>query len=688
MERNLLPPVILGCLLFLLYAFTAAPGIVLEDSVFLSLSCANADIAHAPGYPLYALACFPFAHLPGVGVDLGATLFSAFCAAAACVLLARIAARLTGNNEVGLGVAALFGVSAGFWGQANVQEVYTLNVLLFFAALYLALLCREDINAKKLTLLAFVCALGISNHWPLFVLAAAGLPILLWPQRRRFFAELRNPRTAAIIFAVIVLGLSPYWYLLWRSHHPVAFMGLPFAPHDWESFWQIVSREVHFASDSQAGAGMNDKIAFLTFLAQRVLWGEAGAALGLLATAGFVMQWRRLGFSLSLSFCIMFFTGSVFLALYLDFLYDPLGEQIFSVYPLLPYAVACLWAGVAAAKFARAGAVVLAVATLVALWQNFPDNNRANDTLADDIANTYFETLPPGGFVPFPSLLKFLKFKQITENTGEQTKLFAAPNPFVWEVFYGGDRLYEPNTLTYDEEVRTLSNYARDNPLCYNTYVEWDKDWRSVEYLLFSCLQKDGGDDGDSERVQISPKAITLLERLIQGDYNRRDWRARQLAGRLVADATRSMMLLRSFGKLPEKLRPLLKSASATGDGLLARLEFLVARNDLQNSARRADSTAKAADKLLVELPRRKQARMLSALAGFYEAVYPRSLESLKIAKYYHQQAAAVIADSDSPAVRRALAFYRREKMEDEETALYALYGDALSKPAPQVIVE
>ena len=679
------PPIILGFLLFLLYAFTAAPGIVFEDSVFLSLSCANADIAHAPGYPLYALACFPFAHLPGVGVAFGATLFSAFCAAAACVLLARIAARLTDNNEVGLGVAALFGVSAGFWGQANVQEVYTLNVLLFFAALYLALLCREDINAKKLAMLAFVCALGISNHWPLFVLAAAGLPILLWPQRRRFFADLRQPRTAAVVFAVIVLGLSPYWYLLWRSHNPTAFMGLPFAPHDWESFWQIVSREVHFANDSQAGADMNDKIAFLTFLAQQMLWKEAGPALGLLATAGFVMQWRRLGFSLSLSFCVMFFMGSVFLALYLDFLYDPLGAQVFSVYPLLPYAVACLWAGVAVAKFARAGAVVLAVAALVALWQNFSENNRVNDTLADDIANAYFETLPPGGFVPFPSLLKFLKFKQITENSGEQTKLFAAPNPFVWEVFYGGERLYEPNTLIYEEEVRAVANYASDNPLCYNTYVEWEEDWRSVEYLLFSCLQKD---EGDGKSVQISPKAIALLERLIQGDYNRRDWRARQLAGRLVADATRSMMLLRSAGKLPEELKPLLKQASATGDGLLARLEFLIVRQDLQTSARRADSTAKAAVKLLTELPRRKQARLLSAVGEFYAAVYPRSLESIKIAKYYHQRAAAVIADVNSSAVRQALAFYRREKMEDEETALYALYGDALSKPAPQVIVE
>jgi hypothetical protein len=563
----------------------------------------------------------------------------------------------------------LYGVSATFWSQGNIQEVYALNALLFLTAFYLALRLRDVPQSPKLMVaLFFVCALGLSNHWPLFVLAGVALPLVLWSVRKSAWRVLCHPQTLAATVTAIALGLLPYAYLVWRAHHPVAYLGVPFAPNDWESFWQIVSRQVHFASDKHGGAGVADKIAFLQFVGHRVLWGEIGVLGGILAVIGFLRQWRLLSLSLATALTVMFLTGTVILIWRLDVLYDALQEQIFSVYPLLPYAVVCVWSALAFAgrRYYQFAPVICAV---LALGLNFSANDRRQHTLAEDGIRAFFDVLPAGGWIPYPSQFKFAKYLQITENIRPDVAVLPAPNPYVFEVYYAGPRLYAPNTLAYENEVRAVNVYARHNALCYNVFVLFDASWQSDEHLLFSCLS-------EKRRVVNHPAVVVWLRRLINSDYPLNDQRAREFTGKAIEDATRTMLQLRARLQLPEQWRELLSETRQTPHGLLAEVEFLRDKTDLLISRRRVDEMATLAASGM--LSRRNQARLLSALGDLYAAVSPRNEDLLSTAIKHHAAAAALLPDAQSAVVQRALSFYREEKLFAEEQQLIARYGTAL----------
>ncbi len=687
--------------LFALYLFTAAADAGFGDSVFFTLACLGGDIAHAPGYPLYALACFPFAHIPGVSAATGAAAFSALCAAFACALFADIARLLLGGGRGGCAffAAALFGVSASFWQQANFQEAYAFNAFLFMVSWRLVLEIRTRAEEEKpiaavATVLAFVCALGLSNHWPLFVLAAAGFPFWLWRARRAVAAEVFRPRTVAAIFAAVVVGLLPYLYLIWRARNPGLFSGLPFAPDDWQTFWDAVSRRLHFADDYQPGATIADSAKFVADFFAGAFWREMGIVAGMLALAGFVLQWKVLGISASLALCATFSAAGIVLPLLLRRVYDGATAQDFSAYPLLSFAVVCFWAAVAAARLPKKwGAGALAIAAALALAQNFEKADRRGQTLAGDIARAYLQTLPPGGWTPFPSLRKHAKYLQLTENAGAQVSVIAAPNPFAYEMRFAGFALYPPNALSAAEEVRAVREYANANPFCYNTFIPGLQSPRPPrEYLLFSCINHGGKKENESEsekesegekenaRAVVLPQATALINRIVSGEYDRNDYYARKTAGRILADATRAMLVLQASYALPEEWRELLARAEQTPEGHLAKTEFLAARPGLLLSKRRANEYAQKTQKHLPQLPRRERSRALSAAAKLFAAASPRDAESMAAAKQFHARAAALFPAANNPAVHAALRFYLQEGMDEEAAKLYARHGEALNR--------
>ena len=656
-----------GLVLLALYLYTATPAAGFDDSVFFALSCRGADIAHAPGYPLYALLCHPFALLLPFNPAFTAALFSAICAVLACHILAAIIYRLVNNRFAANGGAMLYGVSAGFWAQAIIPEVYALNVLLFLTALALAL--QPKLTAKTLILLVFLCALGVSNHWPLFILAALALPAALWQQRHELLMHLTRPKILAALIAVVALGLSPYLYLIWRTHHPQIFMGLPFAPDDWASFWQIVSREVHSASDEQGGHAI-DKIGFLLDIGRGVLWKEFGLIGGVLAVAGFFWQWRRLPKSTATALTILFLTSTVLLIWLLGFAYSEVQSQVFAAYPLLSYSAACIWAAVAAAYSGRIGKYVLAAACVLAAGINFIPNNKHNDTLVEDITRAYFVSLPAGIWIPSPSQVKFAKYLQISENIRPDIIVLPPPNPFLYEMDFGGKQLYSPNSLHYEEEIQVLSDYARTNSVCYNTYVPFIGNWQSSEYLLFSCL-------GDENKAVLDSKITALFKELVNQPPHPHH-RGRALTGRIIGDATRTMLHLQSKLRLPEEWKPLLLSLKETPYGFLSELEFFRAAEGLTLPMRRATKLAQMAETALPQINNQRQARMLSAMGDIYAAVSPRDDVSLAAAKEYHARAINITTNASTPVLQYSLKFYRRENLHAEEAALIAKYGPAL----------
>lgn len=668
---------LLALALFALYASTAAPVVGFEDSAGFAASCLNADIAHAPGYPLYALLCHPFSYLP-VKPAFAAALFSALCAAAAVWCLGKVVYMLTADAVCALGVAALYGVSRTYWSQATIPEVYALNVLLFMAAWWALLHWRAAPSTLGLALVAGLSGLALANHWPLFVLGALAFVPLLWGQRGWLWRRLRQPKSVLLWGGVFVLGLLPYAYLVWRSHHPEAFVRLPFAPDSVAALWQIVSRDVLAPQiDNPAGSGVADKVGFALFLTKRVLLEEVSWLGGVLVVAGLVLQWRQVGAAAGLALCVLFATATVGLVLLLNFIYDGVGRQIFTPYPLLPYAVACIWAGLALRRLLpQWRGVALALLCVLTLGINFRDNDRSGDRLAADIADMYLHTLPAGAFFPLPPLHQLLAYQQYVTGARPEVRLLPAPNPYVGQTVTPGEKLYPPNALTFAGEMEAVNAYAAAHPLCYNTYVPFAVTRPSREYLIFSCLQAPGA--AALPRAAVDER-ISIFLRYVMQHYQQSDnWHARTLMARMLGDAMRTLMQLRAANVLPPQWRELLEDLSATPPGQLALMEYLVGQPGFVLSAARVEVFRNAAEVNLPYLNLRQQARLLSALADSYAAVTPRTEEALAQALALHQQAAALLPAADVPAVQAAWRFYQREGLAEEAAEMEATYGEAL----------
>lgn len=665
---------LLGLGLFALYCYTAAPTVGFEDAVGFALSCLRADITHAPGYPLYALLCHPLALVLPLNPAAAAAVFSALCAALACVVLSVIAGRLCGDNHAGILAALLYGVSAGLWSQATIPEVYALNALLFLTAFALAQRARDAPSPPLILLLAFVCALGLSNHWPLFVLAGAGLPLVLWPARRGVLFHLARPRIFLGAAAAVCAGLSPYLYMVWRVQNPESLMGLPLVIDDFSSFWEVVSRAVHSHSDEQGGTVL-DKAAFLSYTGGEILWRQFSALGGALAAAGFILQWRRLPKTLAASLAVIFLTGTVLLIGLLGFIYNPEQRQIFSVYPLIPYAVVCIWISFAAAHWKRGGKIALAAACVWAAAANFSDNNRRHDFAAENITRAYFSALPEKiSWMPPPHQYLVARYMQFAENIRPDVAVLPPPNPLTSEIYLAGPQLYPPNTLDYESELRLIAEYARENPLCYSTALPLRGEWHAEEYFIFSCL-------AEENRAVFDPKAAELIRFIIRGEPYPNIY-GRNRIGKIVEDAARTMLRLQARLQLPEEWRALLQEAKQTPDGLLAELEFLAGMPDLVLTERRAEEYARAAERALPSLARLREIRLLAALGEVYAAVAPRSENSLAAAKQYYARTESLIRGNGGEFILpRLLDFYRRESLTAEEQALIAEHGAAALAP-------
>ena len=661
----------LGLALFALYCWTAAPAVGFEDSVGFSLSCLNADIAHAPGFPLYALLCHPFARWLPLNPAAAAAVFSAACAALACVVFASAAFRLCGDKTAAAAAALLYGVSAGFWAQATIPEVYSLNALLFLLALEFALRARKKPKPRRLLALIFICALGLSNHWPLFVLAGASLPFVLHPARGAVFSHLMRPKIAFAAAALVFAGLSPYFYMVWRTNHPETFMGLPFAIGNFSDFWQIVSRAVHYASDEKGG-GFADKIAFLSFAGQNALWLQFTALGGVMAAAGFVLQWRKLPGTLAAALTVLFLTGTAVLILLLGFVDTGEQRQIFAAYPLLPYAAACFWAALAAAHWRRGGIAALFFTAVLSFAAHFSENNRRGGNIMETVIRAYFKALPnDASWVPPPSLFKYARYFQITKNLRPDVWVLPPPNPLNEETDFGGRHLYPPNKFTYETEIHMLAGHAQKNGLCYNTYLPLAGEWRAAEYFIFTCLDEKAG---EKNSVIYKPEIAEFIRRLLSAKPPK-NIQGRNTLGKITEDAARTMLRLEARRELPEEWRELLQAAKQTPDGLLAELEFLSALPDLIISEKRAKQYAAKAKEAEIVLTRPRRAQMLAALGDIFAAVSPRGDSSLAAAKKYYARVELLISGKKDLILPRIFNFYRRESLIAEEQALIAKYG-------------
>jgi hypothetical protein len=180
-----------AAVILVIYLWTLAPEVTLEYSGILATSATYAGVPQPPGYPLWTVYSWYFAHLiPASNIAWRVAVGSAVAAALACGLVALMVSRggiLLLEHRMGLlrwrpaeqnllrvacGYAAgmVLGLSGVVWKKAVIADTWTLSILLF--ATMLALLMRWMVApGQRFFLLgaAFVFGLLLTSNQELFV---------------------------------------------------------------------------------------------------------------------------------------------------------------------------------------------------------------------------------------------------------------------------------------------------------------------------------------------------------------------------------------------------------------------------------------------------------------------------------------------------------------------------------------
>jgi tetratricopeptide (TPR) repeat protein len=184
----------------LVYLWSVAPDVTLEDSGELAVASFYAGVPHPPGYPVWTLytwlftVILPFSNIAwrvGVSSAVAAALSSGFLA----LMVSRVSSHLVDSLDTGKQLTArvhqaicivagvtgglLIGFNGFMWSQAVIVEVYTFSVLSLVLTLVLLLhYVYAPEQRRYLYAAAFLFGIAFTNHQTLIV-AAMGIQVLL-----------------------------------------------------------------------------------------------------------------------------------------------------------------------------------------------------------------------------------------------------------------------------------------------------------------------------------------------------------------------------------------------------------------------------------------------------------------------------------------------------------------------------
>lgn len=306
----LLAVAIAGAVL-VVYLLTLAPGVGFTDSGELVVAAYTLGIPHSPGFPLYVLLGWVFAHLPLGTVAWRLNLMSALWAAVAVGAFFVLAWRFLSEDDVGrrqaqagararpaedlrkgldralaAGCATLcLGFGITLWNWATVAEVYTLQAAIL-TTMMLALLAALRGGGRWAWLAAGLCfGLGLANHhvMTLVFVPALAFVVLTAPAHRR--AWTRGWLSAAV---GLVLGLALYLYLPIRAaQQPLLNWGNPVNLQ--RLWWHITGKQYQVNLFTVPVSAMLENLSF----GLRLWWRQFTPPGFALAAWGLAALWRR-----------------------------------------------------------------------------------------------------------------------------------------------------------------------------------------------------------------------------------------------------------------------------------------------------------------------------------------------------------------------------------------------------------
>ena len=399
-------PVILLIFLvtFSLYLASMPKTVALEDdSIFILAGYFN-GVSHPPGYPLYTLILNWFTQIPIGDIPARAHASSAFFGALSCCSLFCIFCLIGLDRHIAALAALVFSLTATFWSQAIITEVYSLNVFLNLCLLLFAL--RIFLNFKPDTqestatsrdfyLFSIVMGLALSNHWPLTVLATPAYLLLII---RPYFC-LRNKLIP--VLPAIVISAAAYLYLYWNNQSSpfINFSG-EFA--SFAEFIDYVMRKHYAAVDFQSTAGLQDKLLFA-----RDLTYQFARELNLLLVFSALGIYRLIkapeSRTIGLAMTWVVFANSLLLVLLVNFDYSLLYSLVFKVYPIVSITMLFVLAGFGLKDLLRGEkpmatnkhlAIILLLALGLNAYYSIPQNYRHHYSWGEEYAQRILSELP------------------------------------------------------------------------------------------------------------------------------------------------------------------------------------------------------------------------------------------------------------------------------------------------------
>ena len=212
-RNDLLTAIALSTLTLIIYAFTAAPGVTLEDSGDFINGVLTLGIVHPPGYPLYTVLGHLFSFLPLGDPAFRVNLFSALWGALCLGIMFLNFRILSIGSLYALFAPLCLGFTGVFWSKAVVAEVYTFNGFLLASIVFWILSYNRDKKKFQLYLAFLTTGLTLSNHYPLTILSGVGLVFLLDRRDLKLWDFVKGS-------LLLGLGLTPYLYLFIQAMNP------------------------------------------------------------------------------------------------------------------------------------------------------------------------------------------------------------------------------------------------------------------------------------------------------------------------------------------------------------------------------------------------------------------------------------------------------------------------------------
>ncbi len=215
---------------FVVYFFTLAPTVTLEDSGELAVAGDWLGVPHPPGYPIWTMMAWAFTKIfafvkfrgqpnPAWSIGLLSAVLGALSAGLTALLICRSGRDVLRNSKQishdigrttenaicwvgGVVSSLLFVFTPIMWSQAVIVEVYTLNAFFLVLVMLLVYVWNRRPSNLILYVTAFVFGLGLTNYQVL-LLAALALAIAILLKDLELFRDFLL--IGAPIFIVLVL---------------------------------------------------------------------------------------------------------------------------------------------------------------------------------------------------------------------------------------------------------------------------------------------------------------------------------------------------------------------------------------------------------------------------------------------------------------------------------------------------